>query len=153
MPKSERHDAKVSETRDPDLVTLLRHENSHNSATTNAHATSRISSGRCRLEDARLQVASDSARNCMSYGLSEVRARRAASHRRGTARWNATKLREVIEMLDESRENEESGKNAHPFPRYPLNRLIPHCTLRKTISPQRTSASARKRYHQVAVSQ
>ncbi|KAI6097972.1 hypothetical protein EDD16DRAFT_1527432 [Pisolithus croceorrhizus] len=140
MPKSERRDAKMGETRDPDLVTLLRHENSHNSATTNAHATSRISSGRCRLGDARLQVASDSARNCMSYGQSEVRARRAASRWRGTARWNPTKLREVIEMLEESWENEESGKNAHPFPRYLPNCLIPYCPLGKPISPHPSSA-------------
>ncbi|KAI6113743.1 hypothetical protein EDD16DRAFT_1521123 [Pisolithus croceorrhizus] len=72
MPKGERRDAKMSEMCDPGLVTLLRHENPNNSTTTNARATSRISSGRCRLGDARLQVANDSARNCMSYSQSEV---------------------------------------------------------------------------------
>ncbi|KAI6097678.1 hypothetical protein EDD16DRAFT_1527510 [Pisolithus croceorrhizus] len=85
MPQSERRDANTSEMCDPGLVTLLRHENSSNSTTTNARATSRISSGRCRLGDARLQEANDSAWNCMSYGQSEVGARRAAS-RDGDAR-------------------------------------------------------------------
>ncbi|KAI6109311.1 hypothetical protein EDD16DRAFT_1728839 [Pisolithus croceorrhizus] len=86
MPKGERRDAKMSEMCDPGLVTLLRHENPNNSTTTNARATSRISSGRCRLGDARLQEANDSARNCMSYGQSEVGARRAASQGDGDAR-------------------------------------------------------------------
>ncbi|KAI6106761.1 hypothetical protein EDD16DRAFT_1523687 [Pisolithus croceorrhizus] len=39
MPKGERRDAKMSEMCDPGLVTLLRHENSNNSATANARAT------------------------------------------------------------------------------------------------------------------
>ncbi|KAI6103895.1 hypothetical protein EDD16DRAFT_1730684 [Pisolithus croceorrhizus] len=137
------------------------HRNSHISTTVERVGKKRVSPGshkpveppckkargstrKCRLGDARLQVANDSARNCMSYSQSEVGARRAASRRRGTARWNPTKLREVMGMLEESWENEESGKNAHPFPRYLLNRLIPHCTLRKPISPQRMSASSRE---------
>ncbi|KAI6105967.1 hypothetical protein EDD16DRAFT_1730185 [Pisolithus croceorrhizus] len=65
------------------------HRNSHISTTVERVGKKRVSPGshkqvvppcqkargttrKCRLEDARLQVASDSARNCMSYGLSEV---------------------------------------------------------------------------------
>ncbi|KAI6095320.1 hypothetical protein EDD16DRAFT_1733427 [Pisolithus croceorrhizus] len=72
------------------------HRNSHISTTVERVGTKRVSPGshkkvvppcqkargptrKCRLGDARLQVASDSARNCMSYGQSEVGARRAAS--------------------------------------------------------------------------
>ncbi|KAI5987381.1 hypothetical protein EDD15DRAFT_2199602 [Pisolithus albus] len=44
----------------------------------NPHISTTI---KCRLGDARLQEANDSARNCMSYGVSEVGVRRAASHR------------------------------------------------------------------------
>ncbi|KAI6108812.1 hypothetical protein EDD16DRAFT_1522854 [Pisolithus croceorrhizus] len=81
MQKSERPDANVSETRNPDLITLLRHKTPNNSATANARATSRISSGRYHLGNPRLKEANDSARNCMSYDLSEVGARRVAWRR------------------------------------------------------------------------
>ncbi|KAI6024874.1 hypothetical protein BKA83DRAFT_4124705 [Pisolithus microcarpus] len=100
----------MTKTRDVVLLTLFRHENSNNSATTNARATSHISSGRSRLVDSRLKEANDSARNCLSYGPNALGARRAALRRWGTAWRCPTKLWEVVGMNLGSWEKKESGK-------------------------------------------
>ncbi|KAI6011748.1 hypothetical protein BKA83DRAFT_4482936 [Pisolithus microcarpus] len=84
--------------RDADLPALFRHENSDNSATTNARVTSHISS------------ANNSARNCLSYGPNALGARRAALRRWGTAWRCPTKLWEAVEMDMGSWEKKESGE-------------------------------------------
>ncbi|KAI6037398.1 hypothetical protein BKA83DRAFT_1169843 [Pisolithus microcarpus] len=92
------------------LPTLFRHENSDNSATTNARVTSHISSGRFRLVESRLKTANNSARNCLSYGPNALGARRAALRRWGTAWRCPTKLWEAVEMDMGSWEKKESGE-------------------------------------------
>ncbi|KIK19507.1 hypothetical protein PISMIDRAFT_682959, partial [Pisolithus microcarpus 441] len=110
---------------DADLLTLFRHENSNNSTSTKARATSRTSSGRFRLVDSRLKEANDSERNCSSHGLSKVGARRAALRRWGTAGQCPTKLWEAVGMNMESWEMKEAGKRVHAVPRYLQNCLSP----------------------------
>ncbi|KIK20119.1 hypothetical protein PISMIDRAFT_682510, partial [Pisolithus microcarpus 441] len=111
----------MTKIRDVVLLTLFRHENSNNSAATNALATSHISSGRSRLVDSRLKEANDSARNCLSYGPTAVGARRAALRRWGTAGRSPMKLWEAVGMNMESWEMKEAGKRVHAVPRYLQN--------------------------------